>query len=228
LIALSEESKSPLKGATPPDAEAWAKVVWEPPAEYKVIRYSDGDDGVLFFPWELSNQDYIRRVFDATARGMKAKILQLADEAPQLVGVYAGRSQDDLGCLLLHLMGGSRRQERLVDVVKQYAVALDCDAKKLEASATLLIKYSDEYYYVSETPVGRKRVEQCFAEAKELLSLVKSHAMAKYIIDLERQYEVHMVAKVSPSSSFQDFPTYIAIPSFITIRRGVRCRVTLS
>jgi hypothetical protein len=180
----TDEDGGPIWGVVPPTPSA--------PME-QFIYNREGTKYFLYFPLELTNLDYLRRILDITGSGLFPVV---KERAPQIVSALQRRGTykpelDDLGGTdTYHLL------KHVKDHIDEYAGYMGGAGKLLKDAVEWMMEQRNAWAHSHRTKEGEavwkyEQVRNTFVMARELLLALKDFVMVKNLQQLANNFETH-------------------------------------
>ena len=196
-----------LDGSPAGDLErSTRRTLWEPPAELFPQTLASSDDTkcpIVYFPCELTANDYARRVLDIVAADIQKNVLAITqgsvvEKSDGILESLSEADQGDVFCLLEHIIGSKHsargNTDDALEVLQCMSTSLGVSGKdapaKLGAAGQALLAYKPLLGCLS-TPLDSSHVEALLVQAKHLLALVGDTETPR-LEALSRQHKVHM------------------------------------
>ena len=201
----------PSQQVTPPlpPEEPSESFGWVPPPELqrRVVELTESVSYTLFFPLELTNKDYMRRILEIVAFGIRSQVLWVTKQRrlPKMEGQHSG----DVHYLLKQLLGnnrgeGEKAMDRLV-IQGHFQDALNVsNKKKLFTSAEFILNARNELFHLQPDISRLRDVEALFQAAGDLLECFGTSA-AKALAQLKAlhiQQDLHRSFKEQRMTEF--------------------------
>jgi len=163
---------------------------WEPHVDHQ-RRNLKTDDFTLFFPFELTNKDYLKRIFDIVARGIRDPIV-LKTEQKGIPNLCVDLSYD-VYYLLKHLL---EHQTALLPPSMQ--------VQNLIESAKFIFNCRKALFHFDRDSARLCNLRSSFNAARELLKISGARALSisTELDALEQQYNAHKVYKENRMRKF--------------------------
>ena len=125
---------------------------WKPPPAFqrRDLEGADGQSYTLFFPLELTNKDYLRRIFEVVARGISTSVVRITQE--KHLEVYyskGGRdSSQDLYYLLKQILAPDKRDDKQLAHRMAYLATTTSHITALTDSAEHLLEKRNAIFHL--------------------------------------------------------------------------------
>ena len=188
---------------------------WEPDQGRQLQRrdivLSASEQYTLFFPLELTNKDYLRRIFETVAQGIKDRTVQISEDN-QLRRFYEndfdGDCSHDMYYLVKQLIAPTSNDFSEVDQLlhrRTFETDLNCSIGTLIQAAEHLRGARNALAHMSSDTPRLTNLEAAFQAAKELLSCFGSSgafALTR-LMALEQQFHDHREFKEARMDAFE-------------------------
>ena len=188
---------------------------WEPDQGRQLQRrdivLSASEQYTLFFPLELTNKDYLRRIFETVAQGIKDRTVQISEDN-QLRRFYEsdfdGDCSHDMYYLVKQLIAPTGNDFSKSDQLSHrhtFEIDLNCSIGTLIQAAEHLLGARNALAHMSSDTPRLTNLEAAFQAAKELLSCFgSSGAFAQTrLMALEQQFHDHREFKEARMDAFE-------------------------
>ena len=154
---------------------------------------------------ELVDKDYLRRILDLTAQGIRSRILQITEDLnlPKI----ATENDRDIYYLLKQLLGGENQATGVtIKIRSQFAQALGVNVDKLVNAARYLYIRRNQWAHMNDMSQGGNKLITSFEFAIELFECFGASATdsLKDLLDLSNYYLEHSRLKPSPIKQSED------------------------
>lgn len=178
---------------------ATANDIWTPPTE--ALQRIQVDSYSLFFPLELTNKDYMRRVLDIVAMGIRDRVLSIT--ADRRLPPLNSDNDSDVYALLKQLLGGEgfQKPENAASTQTQRSVFADAlgapNVQQMSNAASYLYKMRNRLAHMEEDSSRLTLLTVMFDSARNLLECFGPSAVAskRNLENLQHQHEQHMAFK---------------------------------
>eukprot|EP00981_Chlorochromonas_danica_P014100 scaffold7359_cov254-Ochromonas_danica.AAC.1 len=178
---------------------------WVPPENLQKIETAQGY--IHFFPLELTNKDYLRRVLDITAIGIRQRVLEITKQ--RSLEKISEDNEEDIYYLLKQILGGRGFEDpanfaSALTIRQHFADVLAVPVDKISNAAKFLYLRRNQLAHANAYAHSHDLLQSSFTYAIELLECfgISAAKALKSMEALSEQYTAHRRFKHARKRAF--------------------------